>query len=318
MDVVVIGAGVSGLSTAIRLQEVGYTVRVWAATHPLLTTSSVAAALWYPYKAYPEERVLPWGARAYAVFVQLAADPETGVQLREGIELWRAPMPDPWWRAAVPALRRPAPRELPAGYRDGYVFEVPIIEMPVYLDYLLTRFERNGGTLEARAPATLNDLLGAAPIVINCTGLGAREFVQDEQMRPIRGQIIRVTNPGLDRFVLDEEHPDGVTYIVPRSRDVILGGTSQADRWDTRPDAETAAEILERCTEIAPLLAQAEILEHKVGLRPGRSAIRLEREMRSDGTIVIHNYGHGGAGVTLSWGCADEVVQLISTAPGQG
>lgn len=312
MRALVIGAGVSGLSTAISLQEAGWQVRIWTAALPQATTSSVAAAIWYPYKAYPEDRVLVWGAQTFAVLARLADDPATGVQMREGIELWREPTADPWWRSAVPHFRRPQPDELPPDYRDGYVFTVPIVEMPLYLRYLQTRFETNGGQIEQRALRSLDEACAVSPMVVDCAGLGARELLGDDLLRPIRGQIVRVRNPDLPRFLMDEEHPDGVTYIVPRSSDCILGGTSQEDLWDTTADVPTAEAILRRCIEIEPLLADAEILEHKVGLRPGRAAIRLEREQRSEGCTVIHNYGHGGAGVTLSWGCATEAAALVT------
>jgi D-amino-acid oxidase len=111
--------------------------------------------------------------------------------------------------------------------------------------------------------------------------------------------------------VLDEDDPAGVTYIIPRREDCILGGTADEDQWDTTPDPVIAESILRRCIAIEPRLADAEILEHTVGLRPGRDAIRLEREDR-DGRVIVHNYGHGGAGVTLSWGCAEEVVALLA------
>ena len=310
MEALVIGAGVSGLSTAILLQETGWSVRIWAADQLRQTTSSVAAALWYPYKAYPENLVLEWGRRTYDMLATLTADPATGVVLREGIELRRQPVPDPWWRAAVPHFRRPDPAELPPGYRDGYVFTVPIIEMPVYLRYLTERFITAGGAIEQRDLRALTEATAACALVVDCAGLGARKLVRDALLQPIRGQIVRVRNPGLTRFVLDEEHPAGVTYIVPRTTDCILGGTAVEDDWDTRPDPAIAADILERCIALEPRLAEAEVLEHKVGLRPGRPVVRLEREI-INGATVVHNYGHGGSGVTLSWGCAEEVVRLV-------
>jgi len=312
-NTIVIGAGVSGLSTAVLLAEAGQQVTIWAAEHPQLTTSGVAAAVWYPYKAYPEHRVLPWSARALEVFNTIASDGDSGVVLREGIELWRDAAPDPWWAGAVPGLRRARRDELPPGYADGYVFRAPVIEMPVYLGWLLARFERAGGSLQHRTLASLAPALEAADVVVDCAGLGARELLGDQQLHPIRGQILRVSNPGLERFVLDEEHPAGVTYIVPRSTDCILGGTSEHGEWDTRPSRSVAEAILERCVELEPRLQQATIIEHRVGLRPGRAAIRLEREELPGGKLLVHNYGHGGAGVTLSWGCAEEAAALAQS-----
>ena len=98
---------------------------------------------------------------------------------------------------------------------------------------------------------------------------------------------------------------------MPRTHDCILGGTAEAgvDRLEA-DDAQTRA-ILERCAALAPHLAGAEVLEVKVGLRPGRDQVRLEVERPQPNKLVIHDYGHGGAGVTLSWGCAEEVVSLL-------
>jgi len=136
-------------------------------------------------------------------------------------------------------------------------------------------------------------------------------------MQPIRGQVVRVRNPGLERFILDEDDPKGVTYIIPRSHDCILGGTADEGEWDLEPDPETASGILDRCTRLEPRLADAEILEHRVGLRPGRPTIRLELENDPDRVTRIHNYGHGGSGITLSWGCAEETLRLVQEALGE-
>ena len=315
-EVVVIGCGVIGLSTALRLRERGLDARIVAAAPPEETTSAVAAAIWYPYKAYPEDAVLRWGSHAFEVFEGLAAVPGTGVRMREGVELRRGSAPEPWWSAAVPGVRRCARHELPPGYRDGHAFVVPVVEMPVYLRYLQDRFAAAGGTVERRVVSDPEELAEEAGVVVNCAGLGAGELVGDGSMGPIRGQILRVRNPGLDRFFLDEDDPEGVTYVVPRSEDCILGGTADEGAWTTEPDPEVAEAILRRCSALEPRLADAEVLEHRVGLRPGRPEVRLEME---DGHNVplVHNYGHGGSGVTLSWGCAEEAAELVADALGR-
>jgi D-amino-acid oxidase len=311
MDILVIGCGVSGLSCGIRLLEAGFGVRIWARDLPPDTTSSVAAAVWYPYKAYPEHLVVGWAAATYADFIQLAQVAETGVMLREGVELFPWPVEDPWWRAAVPGFRRATAAELPDGYRDGYVFEAPVIEMPVYLGFLARRFERLGGRVEVRALDTLDEAFAQYDVVVNCAGLGARELVGDRSLTPIRGQVVRVAQVGIERFTLDDYGPGGVTYIVPRSNDCILGGTAEEGSENLAPDAATAEAILARCIALEPRLRDAAVLEHKVGLRPGRASVRLEAEPLAVGKLLIHNYGHGGAGITLSWGCASVVVGLV-------
>ena len=94
---------------------------------------------------------------------------------------------------------------------------------------------------------------------------------------------------------------------MPREHDIVVGGTDQEGEWSRTPSPETAAEILQRATRLVPALRGARVLRHKVGLRPVRPAVRLERA-----GDVVHCYGHGGAGVTLSWGCAEEVVALVA------
>jgi D-amino-acid oxidase len=312
-DVLVVGCGVIGLTAGVRMREAGLGVRIVTAALPLQTTSSVAAALWYPYKAYPEDRVLSWGSRTFEVFEELTHVPESGVRMREGVEIWHKKVPDPWWASAVPGVRRCTDDELPPGYTDGHAFVAPVIEMPVYLGYLLDRFLESGGRIEHRAISSLEEA-GEGHVVVNCAGLGARELVGDPSMEPIRGQIVRVRNPGLERFVLDEDNPEGVTYVIPRSEDCILGGTAEEGEWDTEPDPQTAAAILRRCEVLEPRLAGADVLEHKAGLRPGRPEIRLEIDYVAQSPPRVHNYGHGGSGVTLSWGCAEETLRLVHQA----
>ncbi len=314
LDAIVIGCGVIGLSVAVSLQEAGLDARILTATPPSETTSTVAAALWYPYKSYPEDRVLPWAKRTYDVFAELSYVAPSGVYLREGAELWREPVEDPWWMEAVRNVRRCRKDELPPGCEDGHVFAAPVAEMPVYMDYLLERFAAAGGSVERRVVSSLKEVAEEGRVVVNCSGLGARELVGDASMVPVRGQIVRVHNPGLERFLMDESNPEGLTYIVPRREDCILGGTAEEREEEVEPDPTVAASILRRCVALEPRLAEAAVLEHKVGLRPGRPEVRLERDDLGNGTPCIHNYGHGGSGATLSWGCAEEVTELVREA----
>jgi D-amino-acid oxidase len=294
--VVVVGAGVIGLSCALRLLEAGHRVDVLARDLPLETTSSVAAAIWYPYLALPREKVTAWGAVTYDALARLADDETSGVVMRRGTEVMRAATPDPWWRQAVPALARIRPS---APYTDGWSFVTPVVEMPRYLTWLRDRVEGAGGTVTRAALGRLP----AGPLVVNCSGLGARVLAGDPTLSPVRGQVMVVEQIGLEEWWLAE---DGPTYVVPRSRDIVLGGTEDAGRWDRTRDPATAADILRRAAALVPELTGARVLQHRVGLRPARPQVRLERV-----GDVIHCYGHGGAGVTLSWGCAADVVALV-------
>lgn len=316
-DALVIGAGVAGLTSALRLAEEGWRVRVWAAEPPERTTSAVAAAIWYPYRVGPAGRVMAWGERSFDVFVRLAADPETGVRMTPNVEFLEPggdPSLLPDWAAHIPDFRVAREDEVPPG-RVGWVFTVPVIDTSVYLRWLVGRLEARGIAIETRRVGSLPEAAEGAPLVVNCAGLGARELAGDATMRPIRGQVVRVENPGLTRCWLDDHHPAGLTYIVSRRGDCILGGTADEGEEDMSADLATAEAIRARCIGLEPALADARVLEHRVGLRPWRPEVRLEAEALPGGGRVIHNYGHGGAGVTLSWGCADRVVELAMGNP---
>jgi D-amino-acid oxidase len=306
--VTVVGAGVVGLTSAVRLAEAGHRVDVLGRDLPQETTSAVAAALWYPYLAAPQDRVTAWAARSYDVFTDLASDQSTGVRMLPGTEVFREHAADPWWRDAVPSLRRLSADGLPAGYVDGWAFPAPVVEMPVYLDWLVARLADLGGNLTRLALDELPPTGGGVDVVLDCAGLGARRLAGDTSVVPVRGQVAVVEQVGLGEWWLADV--DGApTYVIPRSSDIVVGGTEEHGEWSRTPDPDTARNILERATALVPAIAGAKVLQHKVGLRPARPSVRLERI-----GDVVHCYGHGGAGVTLSWGCADEVAALVDAA----
>jgi D-amino-acid oxidase len=233
--------------------------------------------------------------------------------MRESFALYRQPPGTPDWAASAGKVRPATAAELPPGYAHGLRYAVPLVEMPLYLPWLVAQLRERGGEILARRVSSLGELLdGSADALVNCSGLAARGLLGDLTVYPVRGQIVRVTNPGLTLSVRDEHHPGGRAYIHPRTQDCILGGTLEEHSWDTRVDLAAAEAIITRCTQIVPDLAGASVIEHIVGLRPGRPAVRLEESPSgTPGARVMHNYGHGGAGITLSWGCADEVTKIL-------
>ena len=309
MRVIVVGAGVTGLTVGVRLVEAGYEVHLLARELPLETTSAVAAALWYPYRAHPIERVLAWSQRSLEEFTALAGgDEDCGVVMRAGVELVRERGDVPGWAPAVPDFARL--ESAPPPYDDGWRFTAPVVEMPVYLTWLRRRLERAGGTVTRMALSALPD---QADMVVNCSGIGARLLGPDSDVIPVRGQVARLAQVGVEEWVLDGS---GLTYVVPRSRDIIVGGTDSEGEWDRGPSPDAADQMLARAVALVPELADAPVLGHRVGLRPARPTVRLERDASSPHQTLIHCYGHGGAGVTLSWGCADEVLGLVKGLTG--
>lgn len=316
MRVRVAGAGVVGLTSALRLAEAGHQVEVIAAGLLESTTSSIAAALWYPYRAYPETAVTRWSAVSFAALRALSADPRSGVRLRPGRELFRRPAPDPWWRSAVPELGRVSADQLPEGYLDGYLLTVPVVDMALHLAWLVARLRELGVGVEVRRLDDLDAAFTGVDAVVNCTGLGSRELAGDRTLSPVRGQVVVVEQFGLTEWLLDQSEPAELTYVVPRQSTVILGGTAEEGDADLEVRPAVTEAILARCRALMPAVAGARILDHRVGVRPARPAVRLETEVRARGPVV-HCYGHGGAGVTLSYGCAEDVVDQVRQL-GQG
>lgn len=307
--VTIIGAGVSGLTTAVGLAEAGVRVRVVADEIPG-TTSLAAGAMWGPYLVEPKHLVDKWSQRSLEVFRRLAAEAGTGVRVTSGIEASRHEDEVPDWARSLPSFVPVDAADLPAGFRSGYRFSVPLIDMPTYLDYLLNRLAAAGVTPEQKHITTFGSFSSGSTI-INCTGMGAAALADDPALRPIRGQHVVVTNPGLtDFFSEDTGLSEDLLCIYPQGDVVVLGGTALDGVAEATPDPEAAARILERCAAVAPELRSATVIEHRIGLRPTRPTIRLEMERLGDNQVV-HNYGHGGAGVTLSWGCAEGVRRLV-------
>lgn len=204
-----VGSGIAGLTSAITLQRVGWEVRVMSAARIEALTSHLAAAVWFPTHAGPPEAVARWGELTFEVLAAQASQPGSGVVMRESLALYRFSPELPAWAGAVRELRPVGKAELPAGYTHGLRFIVPLVEMPVYLPWLVGLFRRAGGTIRVVRIESLDEVIddGWSEVVVNCTGLAARELAHDPSVYPVRGQILRVSNPGLTLSLRDEHHP---------------------------------------------------------------------------------------------------------------
>lgn len=294
-----VGGGVIGLTTAVLLAEEGVRVRVLSRDAAAATTSAVAGGLCWPYRIAPVQRAIDWSVRSFPRFAELAAHPgATGVRIRSGTMIGD-PAPEAWT-----ALVGDPPR-------------TPLVDMTTYLRYLCERLESAGGHLEQRTCGSLREAAEEAPLVLNCTGLGARELVPDGTLEPVRGQLVIAENPGIEEWYVSAASGSAEsTYILPQPFGVILGGTAEPGADGTEPDPAIAEAIIERCARVRPRLAGAAVLAHRVGLRPYRPRVRLEAERLPNGALCVHHYGHGGAGITTSWASAEDAVRLTATPYG--
>ena len=306
MHCTIVGAGVSGLTSGIRLLENGHQAHIVSDKFSPDTVSDVAAAIWYPFLVKPADRADTWGIVTYDVLESLCeSDPEAGVRMIDGREYLRSVVDLPQWNEDIAAFRILESEEIPDGYVFGWEFRAPAIDMKLYMPWLKNRFEELGGTFERGVVKSLKEVDGE--IIVNCVGLGARELCDDEEVKPARGQIIFIEqDPGIGHF---DQQPETLTYTIPRTNVTVLGGTAQVDDWDLEIREEDNDLILAKVEAVWPDLDRSKIVGGTVGLRPSRTEVRLEEE-DIGGRRVIHNYGHGGAGGTLSWGCADEVVSI--------
>jgi D-amino-acid oxidase len=320
-SVAIIGAGVSGLTCGIVFAERGYRAAIFAAETGQQTTSAAAAAIWYPYDAEPAEKVIAWALETYKVLADLSRDKRSGVsmiELRTFSRTSEIQILD--WAIALGAHRLVMssgvetplavnPDEFPA----AFTLKVPLTDTTIYLDYLAKRFVAAGGKINANVRlARFEDISRDFDLVVNCAGIGAKTLTNDSDLEPHRGQVAIVPKIKLSCAIVCDDAP--LMYAIPRANDCVFGGTNEVSD-DRNADPAATLRILAECSRVLNI-DQPKVLAERVGLRPfRRSGVRLESARLGDGRSVIHNYGHGGSGFTLSWGCAHEVFELARNLP---
>jgi D-amino-acid oxidase len=178
------------------------------------------------------------------------------------------------------------------------------------MPYLTELFTSKGGKLVKQEVTDIQDFLDIHPLTVNCSGLGSRTLFNDNGVFPSRGQVMRIQPMELVDAVCYNAVSKDLIFVMPRRNDVILGGTAQDNDWRTEIDQSDNERMIRDSGLIGARVSPESVIETKVGFRPCRDAIRLEVES-INGSHVVHNYGHGGGGYTLSWGCAMDVVNLV-------
>ena len=322
-QIAIVGAGVSGLTCGVVFAERGYRVAIFARETGQQTTSSVAAAVWFPYHVEPAERVIPLALETFDVLADVARVPGSGVsmiELRQFLRTGEIEIPD--WAIPLGAQRLSSvatglwpvqDRAQRGGYslKSGFSLPVPLMDTTIYLDYLTSRFLKAGGEINANVCfEKLEEVDRKSDLVINCAGIGARELVHDTDLEPHRGQVAIVPKiEGLSCAIVCDDEP--LMYAIPRTNDCVFGGTNDVSD-NLAADPATTSQIVAESSRVLNI-DKPRVLAERVGLRPfRRSGLRLERDHLRDGRTVVHNYGHGGAGFTLSWACARKVLELTT------
>jgi D-amino-acid oxidase len=329
-SVAIIGAGVAGLTSGVILAERGYPTAIFAEETGQRTTSAAAAAIWYPYDAAPVDKVIFWALQSYPVLTALAADAVTGVsmiELRTFARTGKIHIPE--WAIPLGAQHLSYSEiqqggeerfssqlsRLPAGFTSGFTLEVPLMDTTIYLDYLAGRFIAAGGDIKPNVRlAKPQHITADFELIVNCAGMGAKALANDFDLEPHRGQVVIVPKLGISSAIVSDDVP--LMYAIPRGNDCVFGGTNDLSD-DRTVDPLATSHILAECARVLDIDLPT-VLGERVGIRPfRRSGVRVSKDLLPDGRTIIHNYGHGGSGFTLSWGCARDVLSLTESVIGQ-
>lgn len=330
--VAVVGAGVIGLPLATHLVETfpdQLTVTLIADKFSPNTTSDLSGAILEPMQPEGEDaaRTKRWCVATFDHARSLcnsALGGETGVSFLRGCfvrgDPKLFPTDDPWYRRIYLGFRELSQSEKEMaglnsfGGNSIFEFSTYFICCRQYLPWLMGCFTKRGGIVVQKRIENLSEL-SSYDIVVNCTGLGARDLVDDPDVFPGKGLGIQVKAPWIKNFFAVGEWRPKKTYIFPQSsrNEVVIGGSYLENDYTNDKDPEDLKCIFDRCRAIIPSLTEAEVTESWVAHRPMRKGgVRLEMEKSSSGPAIIHCYGHGGCGVTLHWGCVLDITKLIT------
>ncbi|XP_022908919.1 D-aspartate oxidase [Onthophagus taurus] len=323
MKVAIVGAGVVGLTTAVELQKEvkGIDVTIFADKFYKDTTSYVAAGLFRPGTSFAgptQEITKKWIVDSYNYWDKIRVTPESpkaGITEISGYifssehkHLTR----NHYIEDVVPLYRSATEDELnlcPGNWKYGSFFRTILTECTRYLPWITEKYTALGGRIHQKSINSFSELTDF-DLIINCSGLGSKLLCKDHKIVPIRGQVLKVNAPWLKTFF----YGDFDTYIIPGFETVTLGGCRQYDSYDLNVNKFDSMAIQERCYSLVPSLKKAEIVTEKVGLRPHRDPVRVEKELievNGKRIKVVHNYGHGGYGVTTAPGTALYAVKLV-------
>lgn len=309
MKVGIIGGGIIGVTTGVVLAEAGHEITILSRDPFPKTTSYAAAAMSYPTYIEDSERVVGWFMATNERLKALMPDTEYGLSWVDWYRCSKHQTCEaPSWMGALEQARVLEPGGAPYGNQSGIYARIIHIDVDRYFPRLLADFQERGGVYLEKTVTDFESIAGDYDVLIHCTGVYGGALTGDENVSPARGQVVLVRNPGVRAYYVTM---DSFNYIYPRGDVCVLGGSLEPGNWAMESDNALTARILAWAAETDPRFQGAEVVDVRVGLRPGRPLVRLEKEILKSGIPVIHNYGHGGAGYTMSWGCAFDVLKMV-------
>ena len=326
-SICVVGAGIVGLTTAIQLQNEfpQSKITIIADKFDADTTSFGAAGVFRPMrfklKGTTSLDFTEWVEESWRVFSNLAKSSfagEAGCEIIAGYEFYSKDHDASDLQATIYSRQPVTEHEMSMfrgpkhkyGYRTTNILASPVRLLP----FLMTKFKERGGVVVFGHLKSLEELVGKFKFVVNCCGLGAKDLVQDTHMIPVRGQVIKVEAPWIKTYYYAENEDGSCVYVYPAPDFVVVGGCKQFGDDELNPRKTDHDAIWQRACQVFPSLEKATQLGDWVGLRPARYPLRLEfetMEFKSGRLRVVHNYGHGGDGIALSFGTAAHAVTLV-------
>ena len=308
-SIAIIGAGISGMSTAYLLADKGYHITVYATAFSPGITSNKAAAFWFPYHIRNDKRGIEWCNTSYRYYQAFIKNPNTGISMCQLLKVLRKGMieEEPIWKEFMPAgsYKVMDKDAIDSTFDKVYDINVPLIETQIFLPWLQQQLVLKDVQIIQKKINEFNELTNKFDVLINCSALGARKLCNDNSIIPVRGQVgLLAPGPSLPIY-LDNEMP---LYIVPRKDAIIIGGTYEENEEAEITEPATIERLLNNACKVYPDLAKQQVIGSWAGLRPYRPDVRVEME---PGKNIIHNYGHGGSGFTLAFGCAKAVVKMV-------
>ncbi|PVI05977.1 nucleotide-binding domain-containing protein [Periconia macrospinosa] len=334
-EIVIVGAGVIGLDTALLLAERGHGSHITVVAEHLPGDTSINytspwAGANFSAISGGDTNALRWDKLGYESMMKLAEERgvEACIAKTQSLEYWDKMPPRTKIDSMAGYLRDfkiLPPSEIPAGCQFGISFTTITVNAPRYIQYLHNLLKDKYGVTFIRQKLSKISAAFSSPstrIVFNCTGNGARvlEGVQDAKSYPTRGQILLTKAPQISKNVM-RHGEDYETYIIPRPQsngNVILGGFMQKGVSTGDTFSSESESILQRTTALLPELVEGgmEVLAAFSGLRPSREGgARVERtDIQLDGTksrTLVHNYGAGGTGFQAGLGMAQDAIRTV-------